>query len=132
MRAFVKLREILETNRKLARKFDELEARVGKHDEEIGLIIEAIRQLMAPPEKPRREWSGEAAATWPVKPRRLAGEASGSERDTNRVSCSGKSNAPIWRAEEELTHGRRCRTIRANQSNPIAAIDLERDVVEER
>src|SRR5439155_23521754 len=49
MRAFVKLRGILETNRELARKFDELEARVGKHDEQIGLIIEAIRQLMAPP-----------------------------------------------------------------------------------
>jgi predicted RNA-binding protein YlqC (UPF0109 family) len=55
MRAFVKLRETLETNRELARKFTELEARVGKHDEEIGAIIEAIRQLMAPPKKPRRE-----------------------------------------------------------------------------
>src|SRR5436305_9156784 len=55
MRAFVKLREILETNRDLARKFAELERRVGKHDKEISAIIEAIRQLMAPPEKPRRE-----------------------------------------------------------------------------
>ena len=55
MRAFVKLREALETNRELARKFSELEKRVGKHDEEIGAIIDAIRQLMAPPEKPRRE-----------------------------------------------------------------------------
>ena len=36
MRAFVRLREILETNRELARKFEELEARVGKHDEQIG------------------------------------------------------------------------------------------------
>jgi ORF6N domain len=55
MRAFVKLREILETNRELARKFAELEQRVGKHDDEIAAIIDAIRQLMAPPEKPRRE-----------------------------------------------------------------------------
>src|SRR6266487_3896453 len=55
MRAFVKLREILETNRELARKFAELEACVGKHDEQIGSIILAIRQLMVPPEKPRRE-----------------------------------------------------------------------------
>ena len=55
MRAFVKLREALETNRELARKFDELEKRVGKHDEEIAAIIEAIRQLMAPPAKPQRE-----------------------------------------------------------------------------
>ena len=55
MRAFVRLRQTLETNRALARKFAELEARVGKHDEEIGAIIEAIRQLMSPPKKPRRE-----------------------------------------------------------------------------
>ena len=55
MRAFVKLRETLETNRELARKFSELEQRVGKHDEEIFAILEAIRQLMAPREKPRRE-----------------------------------------------------------------------------
>jgi ORF6N domain len=55
MRAFVKLRQMLETNRELARKFSELERRVGKHDQEIAAILEAIRQLMAPPEKPRRE-----------------------------------------------------------------------------
>jgi hypothetical protein len=55
MRAFVKLRQTLETNRELARKFSELEKRVGKHDEGIGAVLEAIRQLMAPPEKPRRE-----------------------------------------------------------------------------
>jgi hypothetical protein len=55
MRAFVKLRETLDTNRELARKFAELERRVGKHDDEIAAILEAIRQLMAPPEKPRRE-----------------------------------------------------------------------------
>src|SRR2546430_7343098 len=55
MRAFVKLREILETNRDLAQKFAELESRVGKHDKEISAIIDAIRQLMAPPEKPKRE-----------------------------------------------------------------------------
>ena len=39
----------------LAQKFSELERRIDKHDEEIAAIIEAIRQLMAPPEKPRRE-----------------------------------------------------------------------------
>ena len=55
MRAFVKLRQTLETNRELAQKFADLEGRVGKHDKEINAIIEAIRQLMAPPEKPKRE-----------------------------------------------------------------------------
>jgi hypothetical protein len=55
MRAFVKLRAILETNRELAQKFSELEKRVGKHDDEIAAIIDAIRQLMAPPQKLKRE-----------------------------------------------------------------------------
>src|SRR5438477_9988864 len=55
MRAFVKLRQSLETNRELAQKFEELEKRVGKHDKEIAAIIDAIRQLMTPPEKPKRE-----------------------------------------------------------------------------
>ncbi len=45
---------ILETNRELAKKFSELEQRVGEH-EEIDAILEAIRQLMAPPDRPRRE-----------------------------------------------------------------------------
>jgi ORF6N domain len=55
MPAFVKLRQMLETNRQLAQKFSELEQRVGKHDEEIVVILEAIRHLMRPPEKSRRE-----------------------------------------------------------------------------
>ena len=55
MRAFVKLRQTLETNRELAQKFADLERRVGKHDEEISAILEAIRQLMGPPEEPGRE-----------------------------------------------------------------------------
>jgi hypothetical protein len=38
-------------------QFAELEKRVGKHDERIDAILEAIRQLMAPPEKPpSRNW----------------------------------------------------------------------------
>ncbi len=55
MRAFVRLREALETNRELAKKFSELETRVGQHDDEIAAIIDAIRQLMAPAQKPARE-----------------------------------------------------------------------------
>ncbi len=55
MRAFVKLRAALETNRELAKKFAELEQRVGAHDSAIAAIIDAIRQLMAPPPKRARE-----------------------------------------------------------------------------
>jgi hypothetical protein len=55
MGAFVKLRRMLDTNCELTQRFSELEQRVGKHDEEIAAILEAIRQLMMAPEKPRRE-----------------------------------------------------------------------------
>lgn len=55
MRAFVKLRETLETNRGLAQRFAELGKRLGQHDQEIAAIINAIRQLMAPAKKSTRE-----------------------------------------------------------------------------
>jgi hypothetical protein len=54
MRAFVKFREILSTHKELAFKLKQLETKVEKHDEEIQAIFEAIRRLMAPPEKPKR------------------------------------------------------------------------------
>ena len=55
MRTFVRLRQTLGSNRELAQKFSELKRRVDKHDDEISAILEAIRQLMAAPEKPGRE-----------------------------------------------------------------------------
>ena len=54
VRAFVHLREILSTHKELAHKLEQLERRIEKHDDEIRVIFEAIRQLMTPPEKPRR------------------------------------------------------------------------------
>src|SRR5213596_1347381 len=55
MRTFVKLRQMLDTNRELAQKFSELERRVGKHDQEINTILQATQRLMALPENLRRE-----------------------------------------------------------------------------
>lgn len=54
MRAFVRLRQILSTNRELAYKLNQLETKIEKHDGEIRAIFEVIRQLMTPPEKPKR------------------------------------------------------------------------------
>jgi len=50
MRAFVKLREMLSSNKELAHKLAQLERKIEKHDDEIKLIFDAIRQLMTPPE----------------------------------------------------------------------------------
>ena len=54
MRAFVKLKQILSMNKELAYKLAELERKIEKYDVDIQAIFEAIRQLMKPPEKPRR------------------------------------------------------------------------------
>lgn len=54
VRAFVKLREVLGTHKAVARKLAELESRIDAHDRHITTLFEAIRQLMAPPEKPRK------------------------------------------------------------------------------
>jgi hypothetical protein len=55
MRAFVKLREMLSTNKELALKLAQLERKIEKHDDEIKLIFDAIRQLMTPPEPKKRK-----------------------------------------------------------------------------
>lgn len=51
MRAFVRLRELLLGNAELAIKLAELER---KYDSQFKVVFDAIRQLMTPPEKPRR------------------------------------------------------------------------------
>lgn len=58
VRAFVHLRELLSSNRELARRFAELEARLDKrltqHDQAIAAILSAIRQLMNSPQPQKR------------------------------------------------------------------------------
>lgn len=54
VRAFVRLREMLATNRLLAAKLDELERRLNTHDSVIVEVIETLRELMAPPRTRRR------------------------------------------------------------------------------
>jgi hypothetical protein len=58
VRAFIQLRGVLTANRELTKRLDELEARIERklitHDRVIADILDAIRQLMTPPEpKPR-------------------------------------------------------------------------------
>ncbi len=50
MRAFVRLRQILASNKELAKRLDELEQ---KYDAQFKIVFDAIRQLMAPPEPER-------------------------------------------------------------------------------
>ena len=48
------LRELLATHKELARKVEKLEQHLEGHDEQFRVVLEAIRQLMAPPATPSR------------------------------------------------------------------------------
>jgi len=51
MRTFVRLRQLLSSNKELSRKLHELEK---KYDEQFKVVFDAIHQILSPPEKPKR------------------------------------------------------------------------------
>lgn len=52
MRAFVQLRHMLASNKELARKLEELEKKVGSHDQAIVGIFKTLHELANPPKPP--------------------------------------------------------------------------------
>lgn len=74
MRAFVRLRQILATNKELANQLNELEQKIENHDSDIKVIFEAIRQLMTPPREPEKPPIG---FNQPVKSKKITLEKSG-------------------------------------------------------
>ena len=65
VRAFVRLREMLVSNAELARKLERLEhnlelhdGKLTTHDEAIATVLSAIRELMTPPEPPKKRRIG--------------------------------------------------------------------------
>ena len=52
MRTFVRLRQMLASNAQLARKLVDLE---NKYDAQLKVVFDAIRQLMAPPDRKKRK-----------------------------------------------------------------------------
>jgi hypothetical protein len=54
VRAFVRLRGFLASHRQLAAKLEELEKKIASHDKNIVTLFDAVRSLMATPEKPKR------------------------------------------------------------------------------
>ncbi len=55
VRAFINLRTYVMQFKEIAKKVTELEAKVGKHDEAIINIVQALHQLMQPTKQPRKE-----------------------------------------------------------------------------
>ena len=52
MRVFVRLREYASTYSDLAHRIESLEQRYQEHDEELGNVFDAIRQLLTPDPEP--------------------------------------------------------------------------------
>ena len=52
MRTFVQLRRLMDSNRDLARKIEALEK---KYDEQFAVVFEAIKELITPPEPPKKQ-----------------------------------------------------------------------------
>ena len=58
VRAFVKLRELAMAHKEIGQKLNELERKVAGHDQAIASLINAIRELMAPPEPKKKRSIG--------------------------------------------------------------------------
>lgn len=65
VRAFVHLRELVSSHKELALKLDQLERKVGAHDQAIAGIIHAIRELTSAPESKKKRAIG--FAPWKEK-----------------------------------------------------------------
>jgi phage regulator Rha-like protein len=55
MRAFVKMREILATNKEFSVKLKIIEDQLAEHDEQFRVVFEAIKQLFKEDDKPKRK-----------------------------------------------------------------------------
>jgi len=95
VRAFVRMREALAANRQIVAKLTELESRLESHDADIQELVEAIRELMAPPARNGRRIGFDYTSGSP----KLRGKAHGSWRHsvnphtTSRISSSKSSSA---------------------------------------
>jgi len=58
VRAFVKLRQVVETHKELASKLAQLERKLARHDGQILSLVEAIRRLAEPSTVPERRRIG--------------------------------------------------------------------------
>lgn len=54
IQAFVQMRQFVQAHAEISERINELERRLGTHDQAIASLIKAIRQLASPPAKPSR------------------------------------------------------------------------------
>lgn len=53
VRAFVRLREFISSDKEISKKLEDLERKYESHDHQIKAVFDAIRRLMEPPKKKR-------------------------------------------------------------------------------
>jgi hypothetical protein len=58
VRAFVKLRRTISEHKELARKISQLDNRLADHDQQILMLVQAIKQLMNPKPPPKKRRIG--------------------------------------------------------------------------
>jgi hypothetical protein len=58
VRAFIQMRDVPGTHREIRRRLDDLERKVGAHDDAIQEILQALRHLTQPAETPKRRRIG--------------------------------------------------------------------------
>jgi uncharacterized membrane protein len=54
MRTFVKMRQILATNKEFSEKLKIIEDQLAEHDKQFQIVFEAIKQLLKEDEKPKK------------------------------------------------------------------------------
>jgi hypothetical protein len=55
IRVFAKMRELLLTHKDILLQLEKIEKKLSKHDEDIQLIFNYLKQLLNPPQPPRRK-----------------------------------------------------------------------------
>jgi phage regulator Rha-like protein len=55
MRAFVRMREILVTNKEFSEKLEIMEEQLAEHDQHFQVVFEAIKQLLKEDKKPKKK-----------------------------------------------------------------------------
>jgi hypothetical protein len=82
MRAFVRLRELIATNKDLTRRLDDLET---KYDTQFKVVFDAIRELMATPQPRRRPIGFRVKEAGPVYRIRRVSRRTRSKGDHNKL-----------------------------------------------
>jgi len=55
IRVFTKMRELLSTHKDILLQLEKIENKLTRHDDDIALIFEYLKQLLNPPQSPRRK-----------------------------------------------------------------------------